>query len=317
MITAIGITTENQIKTDLDLNTADLSAYKWTWIDFENPTTEEAQHLRDTFRFHPLAIEDCLQLLQRPKLDYYEGYTFYVTHHVHTEQKKIIKEELDFFVAENFIVTFHYDSSKEVHYIRERLIAQQNPEKWDPHYVFYQVLDKIVDNYFPLLHDIEDELISIEDSTQNRRSTDQMPQLIDIRHLLLSLMQTVNPMRDLLYRMLNSQHLEGVRKRRSYFSDIHDDLLKVSEMITSNREVTTDMRDSYLSLNSHQTNNVMKVLTIITSIFSPLTLIAGIYGMNFENMPELTWKYGYFLAIGLMFGIGLAMYRWFKKSGWF
>ena len=136
-------------------------------------------------------------------------------------------------------------------------------------------------------------------------------------NLLLGLLQTVNPMRDLLYRMLNSQHLEGVRKRRSYFSDIHDDLLKVSEMITSTREVTTDMRDSYLSLNSHQTNNVMKVLTIITSIFSPLTLIAGIYGMNFEHMPELTWKYGYFLAIGLMFGIGLAMYRWFKKNGWF
>ena len=198
MITATGITTENQIKTDLDLNTADLSAYKWTWIDFENPTTEEVQHLKDTFHFHPLAIEDCLQLLQRPKLDYYEGYTFYVTHHVHTEQKKIVKEELDFFVAENFIVTFHYASSKEVQYIRERLITQQNPEKWDPHYVFYQVLDKIVDNYFPLLHDVEDELIRIEDSTQNRRSPDQMPQLIDIRHLLLSLMQTVNLMRDVL-----------------------------------------------------------------------------------------------------------------------
>jgi magnesium transporter len=88
-------------------------------------------------------------------------------------------------------------------------------------------------------------------------------------------------------------------------------------MITSNREVTTDMRDSYLSLNSHQTNNVMKVLTIITSIFSPLTLIAGIYGMNFEHMPELTWRYGYFLAIGLMLLIGISMYRWFKKNGWF
>jgi magnesium transporter len=88
MITAIGITTENQIKTDLDLNTTDLSAYKWTWIDFENPTTEEVQHLKDTFHFHPLAIEDCLQLLQRPKLDYYEGYTFYVTHHVHTRAER-------------------------------------------------------------------------------------------------------------------------------------------------------------------------------------------------------------------------------------
>jgi len=114
MITVIGITADNLVHTDIDLDAIDLSAYKWIWADFNEPSPSEVKYLEKTFHFHPLAIEDCLQILQRPKLDYYEGYTFYVTHHVHTGQKKIVKEELDFFVAENFIVTFHYASSKEV-----------------------------------------------------------------------------------------------------------------------------------------------------------------------------------------------------------
>lgn len=178
-------------------------------------------------------------------------------------------------------------------------------------------MDKIVDNYFPLIYKIEDELDKIEDNTQNKSMDLLMNELFDIRHTLLNLRHTFNPMRDLLYRMLNSQHLEGVKERKEYFSDIYDHLLKLSEMVMSNREVTADIRDSYLSLNSHQTNNVMKVLTIITSIFAPLTFIAGIYGMNFENMPELAWEYGYFISLGLMAIISVSMILWFKKKKWF
>ena len=144
-----------------------------------------------------------------------------------------------------------------------------------------------------------------------------MNELFDIRHMLLNLMHTVNPMRDLLYRILNSHRLRKITERRAYYSDIYDHLLKLSDVIMSNRELTADIRDSYLSLNSHQTNNVMKVLTIITSIFAPLTFIAGIYGMNFEHMPELTWKYGYFLAVGLMGIMGVSMIMWFMRRGWF
>ena len=129
---------------------------------------------------------------------------------------------------------------------------------------------------------------------------DLLFELFEIRSMLLKLRHTVDPMRDLLYRMLNSSRLIGFADRKAYFSDIYDHLLKLSDIVTANREVTADIRDSYLSLNSHLTNNVMKFLTIMTSIFAPLTFIAGVYGMNFEHMPELTWKYGYFLALGIM-----------------
>lgn len=317
MINFIAITNENNLETNINLHHADLSKYKWFWVDFDKPTDEEIKHLAYTFQFHPLAIEDCVQRLQRPKLDYYDDYTFYVTHIIREIEKEIYKEELDFFVGEKFIVTFHRMPSKEVTQVWDRFSVQENTGKWDTFYVFYQILDKIVDNYFPLIYKIEDELNKIEHNTTNKSMTDLMNELFDTRSMLLNLRHTVNPMRDLLYRMLNSHHLSGIREKREYFSDIYDHLLKLSEMVMSNREVTADIRDSYLSLNSHQTNNVMKVLTIITSIFAPLTFIAGIYGMNFENMPELTWKYGYFLSLGFMGIIGVLMYLWFKRKGWF
>lgn len=317
MINVAGITHENKLETAISIDDADFSSYKWYWVDFDEADEWEVRHLSDTFQFHPLAIEDCLHMLQRPKLDYYEDYNFYVTHIMREDGKDILKEELDFFVGENFVVTFHLTPLKEVVSVWNGFKNQRDIEKWDSHYVFYQILDQIVDNYIPIIHQIEDELGGIEDNTQTKSMNELMNRLFEIRHLLLQLRQIVNPMTDLLYRMLNSKRLYGVRERREYFSDIYDNLLKVSEMVMSNREVTTDIRDSYLSLNAHQTNNVMKVLTIITSIFAPLTLIAGIYGMNFVNMPELTWEYGYFLAIGLMGIISISMYLWFKKMGWF
>ena len=316
MINLIGITNDNHLETANSVRTINLSDYKWIWVDFNQPTDEEIKHLEDTFKFHPLAIEDCVHRLQRPKLDYYKDYTFFVTHLVREEEKEIIKEELNFFVGENFIVTFHYAPSQEVYQVWERVL-QKDIENWDPFYVFYRTLDKIVDNYFPLIYQIEDDLNKLEDNILHKSMDLLMDELFDIRHMLLNLMHSVNPMRDLVYRILNSHRLTKITERREYFSDIYDHLLKLSDAVMANRELTADIRDSYLSLNSHQTNNVMKVLTIITSIFAPLTFIAGIYGMNFEHMPELSWKYGYVIMLGIMVITGVSMLIWFMRRGWF
>lgn len=319
MINFVGITNENHLEKNIDLTVDNLTKYKWYWVDFSEPTEEEILHLSDTFYFHPLAIDDSVNDFQRPKLDYYSQYTFFVTHLVHEENKEIRKKELDFFVGENFIVTFHRKPSLEVTKVWSQLISEESMEHWHPYYVFYEILDKIVDNYFPIIYRIEDELEKMNERTHRKSMNHLMDELFEIRNMLLQLLHTVNPMRDLLYRMLNSHHLNlnRVGERREYFSDIYDHLLKLSEMVVSNREVTADIRDSYLSMNSHQTNNVMKLLTIITSIFAPLTFIAGIYGMNFKNIPELTWEYGYFISLAAMAIIGALMLLWFKKKGWF
>jgi magnesium transporter len=315
MIRTIAVSKNFELIKDLPIMDLLNGDYQWYWIDFILPTDEEIEYLRNPLHFHPLAIEDCIHHLQRPKLDYYENYTFFVTQSLN--QQTITREEIDFFLAENYIITFHHQPSTEIDEVWKRATLSTSLDKWEPSHVLYLVLDKMVDNYFPLVYQIEDRLNEIDENSKGRTMEVLLEDLFDTRHHLLSLRHTITPMRDLIYRVLNSQRLTSIQGKREYYSDIHDHLLKLTEMIEANRELTTDIRDSYISINSHQTNHVMKVLTVITTIFMPLTFIAGLYGMNFHYMPELSWKYGYFAILGLMILVAIGMSVWFKKKGWF
>lgn len=315
MIRTLAITSNNDVHYDIPVKELVSGDYAWFWIDFYQPSKEEVVLLRNPLRFHPLAIEDCLHTLQRPKLDYYQDHTFFVFHSLN--QKSLEKEEVDLFLSEKYIVTFHLQPSSEINEVWKRLKYTTDPSILSPSNCLYHILDKIVDNYFPLVYEIEDILNDLDENSNQETMESLLERLFDTRRDLLSLRHTVSPMRDLVYRMLNSQRVAELFTNIEYFSDIHDHLLKLTEMVEANRELTTDIRDSYLSLNSHETNRVMKVLTVITTIFMPLTFIAGIYGMNFENMPELTWEYGYFATLLVMLVIGLGMFLWFRKKGWF
>ncbi|MEH7013390.1 magnesium/cobalt transporter CorA [Neobacillus niacini] len=315
MIRTIAVNQNYQLIHDLQVSELVQGNYLWYWIDFGQPTQSEMELLSEPLHFHPLAIEDCINTLQRPKLDYYEDYTFFVTQALN--QVTITKEEINFFISEHFVVTFHHQPSIEIQEVWNKFSLSKKVKKWNPYQVLYHTLDSMVDNYFPLVYQFEDTLNEIDENSKGRSMESLLEILFDTRHDLLSLRQTITPMRDLLYRIINSQRLTGIQIKTEYFSDIHDHLLKLTEMIEANRELATDIRDSYISLNSHQTNHVMKVLTVITTLFMPLTFIAGIYGMNFEHMPELTWKYGYFFTLFLMFLVVVGMTYWFKKKGWF
>lgn len=315
MIRTIALSYKNKLIKDLSIEKLISGSYQWYWIDFVEATEEETDLLREPLSFHPLAIEDCIFTLQRPKLDYYAANTFFVTQALSQETGK--RQEVDFFLAKEYLVSFHHKHSNEIDEVWDRLMVAADLEDWDPPHIFYFILDKMVDNYFPLVYKIEDTLSELDENSKGRSMEVLLEDLFDTRHELVSLRHTITPMRDLVYRIINSQRLEGIQERKEYFSDIHDHLLKLTEMIEANRELTQDIRDSYISLNSHESNHVMKVLTVITTIFMPLTFIAGIYGMNFHYMPELNWKFGYFGALFLMFIIGMWMSLWFKKKGWF
>ncbi|MED1202393.1 magnesium/cobalt transporter CorA [Heyndrickxia acidicola] len=315
MIRTIAITKTHQIVKGKPIEEILSDDYLWYWIDFDQPAEEEIAKLRSPLNFHPLAIEDCIHTLQRPKLDYYDEYTFFVMHCI--LPYNLEKEELNLFLGETYTVTFHHSVSKEIDEIWNRLEAAKDAAKWDPYLILYHVLDKIVDNYFPIIYQLEDELNHIEANSTKQSMEDLLEGLFAIRHDLLAMRHSVTPMSELVYRMLNSHRLTGIKKKTAYFSDIYDHLLKISSLIDASREITADIRDSYLSMNAHQTNKVMKVLTVITTIFMPLTLIAGIYGMNFKYMPELEWKPGYFFTLGLMVVISSGMWLWFTLKGWF
>ncbi|WP_373231713.1 magnesium/cobalt transporter CorA [Cohnella sp.] len=316
MLRIMAITDNQELLEEIPLQSLMDKPIKWFWVDFDCPTDEEIQLLDSYFDFHPLAIEDCMHLLQRPKVDHYDETHFFVIHSLHPETLRA--EEIDFFLGPRGIVTFHLTSSLEVDEAWKRMQDPVIRKGKDHNYVAYLVMDKLVDNYFPTLYQIEDHLNDLEvEGELNVDLQSMMEQIYDIRADLLRLRRTVIPMRDLLYRIISSDKISGVKEQQAYFIDIHDHLLKLTEMIESNREMTADLRDSYDSLRSNRMNAIMKTLTVITTIFMPLTFIAGVYGMNFVNMPELEWGFGYFVVIGVMLALGIGMFLWFKRKGWF
>ncbi|MFS0688399.1 magnesium/cobalt transporter CorA [Sporosarcina sp. 179-K 8C2 HS] len=315
MIWTMGLTTDDEFIYDFPVQEISGLSLRWYWVDFDQPDAEEASLLQSLFKFHPLALEDCYGRIQRPKLDHYEGYTFFALHSICHED--LIAEEVDLFLGENFIISFHYTQLQEVDKAREAIM--QNPRKWERGhvYVMYEIIDKIVDQYFPILYNIEDHLDEIEEKLSPTTVQLSMEYVFEVRGDLLRLRRTIYPMRELLYRMLESKRLDFIPHEHTYFSDIYDHLIRLSDMIDSNRQLTSDIRDSQLSINSNQMNSVMMTLTIISSVFIPLTFIAGVYGMNFDRMPELHFQYGYPVVLIVMLIIGIAMIGWFTYKGWF
>ncbi|MDQ0229513.1 magnesium/cobalt transporter CorA [Metabacillus malikii] len=314
MIRTLAITSEKEVVYNQPLRKLNRKNFEWFWVDFQEPTAEETKELSRFFRFHPLAIEDCLEFVQRPKLDFYDQYLFIVVHSIN--QATLEADEVDIFVSDNYIVTFHKKPVRDMnnlwHRVKQDLLLQESPLQ-----IMYHIIDHLVDDYFPPVYRLEDLINQVEANTSDQTISELMEQIFDIRSQLNKLRRTIIPMRDLLYRIISSSRFNSFKEKHIYLHDIYDHLLKLVEMIDANRELSTDIRDSYLSINSDRMNRVMMTLTVISSIFLPLTFIAGVYGMNFEYMPELSGKYSYFIILGVMFVIGIGMVLFFHRMGWF
>lgn len=303
---------QNISLTDLDQLRSSLA---WFWIDFNQPTQKEASLLRK-LGFHELAIQDCLHLEQRTKLDDYDDYHFFVINAI--DKARLEPLEIDIFQHRQYVVTFHYHEQPEVDHVWNLMITDETAQSLGSRFITYKIIDRVVDSFFPIAEQLEERLTELEIKPRaNVRIQNLMNEVFRIRRNLLRLRHVIWPLRDLVFRITQSEHLFGSEEERRYYMDVHDYLLRLSSMIESSREMTTDMRDNYMSINSNRMNSIMMTLTVITTIFMPLTFIAGIYGMNFDYMPETKWHYGYFMVLGLMAIIGLVMYFWFKRKGWF
>jgi magnesium transporter len=285
----------------------------WYWVDFADPSEKDISILKKFFRFHPLAIEDCLdEFSQRPKLDFYNNYFFLLLHSIHQETLDL--QEVNLFVNSNFIVSFHKEPVREINNLWKSIKKEAN--SLSPFIVMHGIIDRLVDDYFPLVYKIEDHLNKIEENTEQDTQNDIMDELFDVRHDMSKLRRTLVPMRDLLYRIINSGRLNSLKEQQLYFHDVYDHLIKLVEMLESYREFSSDIRDNYISINSDKMNSIMMTLTVITTIFMPLTFIVGLYGMNFTYMPELESRYGYFIVLGVMLLIAIIMFGFFFKVGW-
>lgn len=316
MIRTQGILPNGKLITNFPLKNLSTYQFRWYWIDFDNPNQEDITQLKEYFCFHPLTIEDCIHQLQRPKLEFYDDYKFLVLHALPKIQEKPI--EVNLFVSKNYLVSFHYSSLKEIDIVWDRIVQKSSLLKSKGFfYASYKIVDKLVDAYFPILNNIERKVEVIEENNTDGSSKKVINKIFRVRKQLSRLRQTVDPMKDVIYRFLNSQTSPLRKKEQIYVEDIHDHLIRLSTKIEANREIISDITENYISLNSYKMNSIMMTLTIITTIFMPLTFIAGVYGMNFDYMPELKWQYSYFVLLGFMFLVSFCLFFFFKKKGWF
>lgn len=315
MIRTIKIHISGEVEFDVPIEKISREESEWYWVDFEEPTSEEIAYLSDFFQFHHLAIEDCLNMLQRPKLQDYEDYQFFILHS--RVNSRLRPEEMNVFRGEHYLVSFHMKPNRVIDEIWKRVSDQTELLQKGTDYLLYMILDELVDQYFPVLYKIDDELERLESEYFLHPNQRLINRIFKTRKLLHSIRRSVEPSQDVVRQILHPQNDKWKTQHRLFYADVYDHLSKLLEMTDTFLQIGIDLINSYASLGSQRMNRIMMVLTVITTIFMPLTLIVGIYGMNFDNMPELHWKYGYYVVLSIMTGIAGAMVIWFRKKRWF
>ncbi len=290
---------------------------KVIWADVNNPESQDFQDLAREFGFHPLAIEDCKVGHQRPKIDEYQGYYFIVLYEASLcEDGDLELRELNIFLGTNYLVTVH---SKPIRAVRT---AERLWREWTDlaerrtGLIAYLLVDSIVDEYLPLLDTISDKLEQLEEQIFEDFNPGALQEVFHIKKQLLFFRRAVVPLRDVFNTLQRREQPIFSRETMVYFQDVYDHLVRVADMIDTLRELIASTMDAYLSVAGNRMNVVMKRLTSISTILMSVTLVAGIYGMNFQFMPELGWRYGYTGALTAMLVIGLALYFYFRKINW-
>ncbi|MDN5338806.1 MAG: magnesium transporter [Thermotogaceae bacterium] len=291
-----------------------------TWINVVGlHRVDIVEKIGQHYDLHPLVLEDILNVHQRPKVEYFENYIFVVlkmltyneeSHYIESEQVSII-------LGKNFIFTFQERKGDVFEPVRDRIRNNKGIiKKNGADYLLYALIDIIVDNYFVILEKLGDGVEDLEDKV----ILDPSPEIVQVIHRLkrnlIELRKTIWPLREIL----NTLHKENSplmeEKTSIYLRDVYDHTIHIIDTVETLRDMASGLLDVYLSSLSNRMNEIMKVLTIISTIFIPLTFIAGIYGMNFKYMPELEWKFGYPLVLLVMLSIGIGMRIYFKKKKW-
>ncbi|WP_026916280.1 magnesium/cobalt transporter CorA [Christiangramia portivictoriae] len=298
-------------------NYVDEKSVTWFNIDGLN-NIEEIEKLGDYYELHPLVMEDIVNTGQRPKIEEYQDYLFIVAKMLYHKDGEIENEHLSMIVGKNYVITFQESDGDVFDPIRERLETSKGRIRVKgADYLMFALLDAIIDNYFLVIDDLSDRIELLEESLfTSKPSDDIVYEIQDLKRNILRIRRAVFPLREVISRLekMDSQIIDP--QTGNYIRDLYDHIIQISENIEIYREMIWGLMDMYMTTISNKMNEVMKVLTIMASIFIPLTFIAGIYGMNFEYIPELQWKYSYFVLWGVMIVIFFLMLYYFKRKKW-
>ncbi len=271
------------------------------------------------FDIHPLILEDILHTHQRPKVEFHEDYIYFVLRIVYAqgEKKDIQSEQISFIITKNYVITFQEQEKDIFETIRERIRHKKGRIRdMGNDYMAYCLIDTIIDNYFPVLEKFGDLTDNLEQQILEDSEKNTLIEINSLKRELILLRRSIWPLREVINSLHRDESKIFTEQTKAYLRDVHDHTLQVIDNIEALRDVTSGMVDMYLSTVSNKMNEVMKVLTIIATIFIPLTFIAGIYGMNFQYFPELSWRYGYFIVWGIMILVVATMLVYFRKKKW-
>jgi magnesium transporter len=270
------------------------------------------------FQLHPLLLEDIANTDQRPKLDEYETCLFLVMKMLSvTDRQDIIVEQVSLVLGRNFVLSFQENGTDVFSSVRDRLRGNKGRLRQSgADSLLYALIDAIVDQYFAVLEVLGEKIEALQDLVVSDPKPETLRQIHTLKRQLLFLRRAVWPLREATNNLSRSECPFLQESTKVFFRDVYDHVVQIVDTIETLREMVSASLDIYLSSISYRLNAVMKVLTIITTIFMPLTFIVGIYGMNFEHMPELKWGWGYPLVLGLMVTIAIAMLGFFKRKKW-
>ncbi len=331
MIRSFAFTTQGRLHTT-DIETflmptllADTNLF--LWVDLEKPTPEEAKYvLEDIFHFHPLSIEDCVVASPSPKVEEYTPkeedkfapYLFMVIHAVDYSRKDGVfaTSELNFFLGKNFLVSFHELPLKSIQITADRCIKGTVHIARAPDRVAHTLLDGIVDNYKPALEELSFEIAELESQVVEEPTRETLNKIVQIKKEVHHLRQIIGPQREVLSRFARGEFKLIRPHMVPYYRDVYDPLFHISELAQRHTDSLTGILQVYLNMSSNQTGEVVKLLTLITVITTPLMIVGTWYGMNFKDMPEVHTRYGYWMAVGITLCSTLGTFWWFKRKKW-
>jgi magnesium transporter len=302
---------------------ADLAAYlgKWPvcWINVDGlGDVAVLRELQALFDLHPLAMEDVVNVHQRAKIEEYGDQTFIVTHMISLEDSHLESEQISLFLGKGFVLTFQERPGGDcLGPVRERIRGPRSPlRELGVDYLMYALLDAVIDHYFPILEAYGERLETLEDEIILKPSPRLIVKVHGVKRELLFLRRTIWPQREAINSLIRDPIPTITDETRLYLRDCYDHAVRIIDLVETYREVCSDLMDLYLSSASNRMNEIMKVLTVISTIFIPLTFIAGVYGMNFKHMPELEVRWAYPATLGVMFVVGLGLVLFFVRRGW-
>lgn len=297
------------------------------WIDLEHATDEETKFvLEDLYHFHPLSIEDCVKVSPSPKVEEYlpkdddkfAPYLFMVIHAVDYSRKDglFATSEMNFFLGKNFLVTYHHGPVRSIMQTEERALKGTMHIARAPDRVAHNLLDAVVENYKPALDELSLEIGELEQLALQHPTKETLNKILQVKKEVLHLRQIIGPQREVLARLAAGEFKLIRPHLVPYFRNVHDGLFHISELAQGYTDSLTGILQVYLNMSSNQTGEVVKLLTIITVITTPLMIVGTWYGMNFEGMPELTYPHGYVIALIITLISTAATYLYFKRKHW-